>query len=43
MGTTSFWNNHQSKKIGKPNNLPEISEIENFQRKYEYMCALRLQ
>jgi len=28
MDTTSFWNNHQRKKIGKPNHLPEILEIE---------------
>jgi len=28
MDTTSFWNNHQRQKIGKPNHLPEIPEIE---------------
>jgi hypothetical protein len=26
--TTSFWYNHQCQKVGKPNNLQEILEID---------------
>jgi len=42
VDTTRFCDNHQRQKIGKPNHLPEISEIEKCKGKYEYIFALRL-